>query len=189
VRTEKGFSLVEILVTLGIASTLLVMASKTFLYQSHTYDVQGQVTEMVQRARASLDLVTRETRMAGYNPTGASFSGVPHDTNNLILLADLNGDGDILDTDEVVIYRYDASDGQIDRITSDGIQPLSDDIQLFSFAHLKADGTAATSSGDVRQLEIMIDARTERPDPNYPHNGGYRTYTLTSVVTPKNLHL
>jgi len=42
------------------------------------------------------------------------------------------------------------------------------------------------TSGDVRQMRITITGRTAKPDPAYAANGGYRTYSLTSVVALRN---
>jgi len=43
--------------------------------------------------------------------------------------------------------------------------------------------------GNGSKVKITLTARTAGIDPNYPTNGGYRTYTLTSVITPRNLAL
>jgi len=50
-------------------------------------------------------------------------------------------------------------------------------------------GTSTTTTANIRQIRITITARTATPDPRYSANGGYRTYRLTSLVTPKNLAL
>ena len=38
-------------------------------------------------------------------------------------------------------------------------------------------------------INVSLTARTANPDPDYTPNGGYRTYTLTSVIIPRNLGL
>ncbi len=43
--------------------------------------------------------------------------------------------------------------------------------------------------GNGSKVKITLTARTAGIDPNYPTNGGYRTYILTSVITPRNLAL
>jgi hypothetical protein len=47
--------------------------------------------------------------------------------------------------------------------------------------------TTSAENDDIRQIKITITARTAKPDPDYTANGGYRTYTLTSYLTPRNL--
>ncbi|MBW2568666.1 MAG: prepilin-type N-terminal cleavage/methylation domain-containing protein, partial [Deltaproteobacteria bacterium] len=68
---ESGFTLVELLISMTIGLIILTALSSTFLMQRKIYDVQEQMVEMVQTARAAMDMMTREIRMAGYDPTGA----------------------------------------------------------------------------------------------------------------------
>ena len=44
----------------------------------------------------------------------------------------------------------------------------------------------SSDEANIRQVQITITAKTAKPDPNYSANDGYRTYTLTSVVTLRN---
>jgi type IV pilus assembly protein PilW len=192
---ECGFSLVELLVAVAIGSIVLSAIVSTFVVQRKSYAVQEQITEMVQTARAAIDMISREVRMAGYNPKGASFYGITYNPTQLEIRADLRGaggndgpDGDTNDPNETIAYKYYDTTSQIKRKTGTGyFQPFAENIQAFSFAHLDHDGHTTTSTADIRQIEIAITARTERPDPNYAANGGYRTYTLTSLITPSNL--
>ena len=184
---EKGTTLVEILVTLAITMAIMGAASKTFLVQRKTYDVQGQITQMVQTVRATVDFMTREMRMAGYNPTGAQFEGVAYDPDQLTFSADLNADGDTNDAEESITYTYDPANLQLKRDTGSGNQILADNIQGFSFDYLESGGGKTSIADDIRRVQIIISAQTEKPDSNYSSNNGYRSYTLASVVTPKNL--
>ena len=190
---EGGFTLAELLVAMLISGIILAAITGTFIIQSRFYDVQEQVTEVVQTARASMDMMSREVRMAGYDPTEVGIVGIPYDASQLELRADLNQDGETDgtitndDTNEEIIYSYDAANDQIDRNTGGGNQPFAENIETFSFAYLDTNGAATTVSADIRQMQITITARTSGPDPDYSDNGGYRTYTLTSFVTPRNL--
>jgi hypothetical protein len=62
-----------------------------------------------------------------------------------------------------------------------------EDIDVFTFQYLDESGTATTTSANIRQIQITITSRTAKSDPNYTSNGGYRTFTLTSLITPRNL--
>jgi len=185
---ERGFSLTELLVATLISGIVLGAIVSTFIMQSRSYRVQEQVTEMVQGARAAMDMISREIRMAGYDPKNAGIVGIPYSTSQLEIHMDLNGDGDTdNDTNEDIIYSYDDANDQIDRNTGGSGQPFAENIQAFSFAYLDANGIATTTPANIRQIRITITARTAGPDPDYSANGGYRTYTLTSLITPKNL--
>ncbi|MCG6918841.1 MAG: prepilin-type N-terminal cleavage/methylation domain-containing protein, partial [Deltaproteobacteria bacterium] len=64
----RGYSLVELLVAMAI--TLVVMAGtyKVYVTQQDSYLLQEQVAEMQQNARTAKYIMTREIRMAGYDP-------------------------------------------------------------------------------------------------------------------------
>ncbi len=194
---ERGFTLIELLIAMVIALVVIASISSAFIMQRKTYNVQEQITEMIQGARAALDMISREVKMAGYNPTGSmqtadptasNFVGIPYDTDQIEIIADLNGDGDTTsDSHENIIYIYDATYHQIDRNTGSGDQPFVENIEAFTFTYLDADGGTTTTTADIRQVEIIVTARTAKPDPDYTPNSGYRTYTLTSYITPPNL--
>jgi len=197
---EKGFSLVELLVAMIVGSLILALVCSTFLFQQKTYDVQGQLTDMIQSARATMDIMTREIRMAGYDPAEANFTGVPYSTTQLQVLADLNADGDTSDMEESITYAFDSYNYRILRtcvVLNGGSPPalvtvnapLATEVEAFDFAYLDEDGSSTTSAADIRQIQIIMRFRTKNPDPDYENNNGYRTYTLTSIITPKNLKL
>lgn len=184
---NRGFSLIELLVALAISTLILGVVVSVFNTQRDSYNVQSAVTEMVQTSRAAMDLMTREIRMAGYDPSDTALSGLTVSTNTIQVLADLDGDGDTSDADESITYRYDPSSLEIDRDTDGQSHVLAENIESFSFTCYADDGTETTTASEIRQVQLSLTARTSRPDPDFTDNGGYRTYTLTSAITPKNL--
>ena len=187
-NTEHGFSLIELITALGISGIVLAAVTATFISQSRSYDAQEQINGMQQAARAAMDIITREVRMAGYNTNGGlTFDGIIYDTTQIRVQANLDGDADTGDADEDIIYAYDTVDDVITRETGGNIDTLVEDIDVFTFQYLDESGTATTTSANIRQIQITITARTAKSDPNYTSNGGYRTFTLTSLITPRNL--
>lgn len=199
---EKGFTLAELLIAMAISGIILGTIAGTFIIQRKSYDIQEQATEMVQTARASIDMITREVRMAGYyNPTGgtvmqrsdptkANFVGIPYAVKQLQIISDLDGDGSATGPNENIAYAYYDKANQIKRKTGKGyFQPFAENIKEFKFDYLDSVGNATTTTADIRQIKITIAARTSKPDPDYSTNSGFRTYTLISLVTPRNLAL
>jgi type IV pilus assembly protein PilW len=191
---ENGFTLVELLIAMTIGLIILAALSSTFLMQRKIYDVQEQVVEMVQTARAAIDMMSREIRMAGYDPTGAGFDGITYSTSQLQIRADLDGSGSTDGTNENIRYAYydehSSYPYQIKRKTGNGnFQPFAENIQSFIFDYLDSAGSATTTTADIRQIKITITARTSKADADYSANNGYRTHTLTSLITPRNLGL
>ncbi len=185
----RGFTLIELLVVLAIQGILLAAVATSFTGQLTAYDLQEQISAMQQNARAAMTMVIREARTAGYDPARAGFAGLTYDPARLVIAADRNGDRDLNDANERVVYSHDPDGLKLRRDTGGGAQPLAEDIQGFAVEYLDAAGNPTTVAARIRQIRISVIARTSKRDPRYPRNGGYRTHTLRSVVTPANLGL
>jgi len=201
-----GFSLVELVVALGIGLVVVVAMHNVFALQNRTFACQEQVVEMQQNVRAAMDLMSREVRMAGYDPCGLNADADPHNnffgitvnSAQLQIKADLNGRtplsndcqapylGIDASSQENVIYAYDAAKKKITRNIGAGAQSFAENMDDFSFEYIDADGNVTASSASVRQVRLTITGRTAKPDPAYAANGGYRTCTLTSLVALRN---
>ncbi len=167
-------------------------------------DIQEQIAEMQQSTRAAMEFMSRELRMAGYNPTGSTSSGagiVSPSPSSLTFSLDIRGDdegdppdGDTGDSNEYITYSLYTPEDGIQKLgrrsTTDATyQPIAEHIQSLTFQYQDTNGTTTASTTAIRRIQITITARTAKPDPGYASNSGYRTYTLTSVVAPRNLGL
>ena len=270
--------MVELLVTLSITLVVIASVSGTFIMQQKTYDAQQQVTEMIQNARAGMDVMSSEIMMTGYGVTTKDLStwlnwaGVTFGTDPVLiedgtgalgsdiihvagcfdgaattLAADANaGDTTITVTDgsefntttksnicingtePAVVTGVSGNTLTIDTDpATSGYQGLADGydvsamtveicvVKIISYSIVQdADGsyilkrnenlgagrqplaenivdmqvTQVPSTGTIRGLEINpLTARTDKPDPDYNENSGYRIYRLRSVITPPNL--
>ena len=192
-RNLKAFTLVELMVSMGIGMVILAAVTTTFMSQIRIYNAQEQINEMQQNARGALDILSRELKMAGYKPNGGGFNGVTYSTTQLRVQADLNSDGAISTSstaNEQITYAFDNANQQITRAVGSGsAQILAEHISAFTFNYLDSAGAATTVSANIRQVTISITAKTAKPDPNFTSNGGYRTYTMTATITPGNLAL
>jgi len=66
VRTNRGLTLIELMVALAISAVVIAMLYRTFVGQQKTYTVQEQVVEMRQNQRAAISNMMRELRMTGF---------------------------------------------------------------------------------------------------------------------------
>jgi len=185
-NTKHGFSLIELITALGISGIILGAITATFISQSRSYDAQEQLNGMQQAARAAMDMITREVRMAGYDPTSADIFGIAAcSATSIQILADVvdPADGLATGTNEDITYTFDDPNDQLLREA----ETLVEDIESFNFDCLDENGLATVTPADIRQIQVTITAKTAKSDPNYTSNGGYRTFTLTSLITPRNL--
>jgi len=192
-RNITGFTLTELMVAMAIGMVVLSAVTTTFMAQARFYNAQEQINEMQQNARGALDVITRELKMAGYKPNGGTFDGVTYSVSQLMIQADLDGNGGISSSssaNEQITYAYDSTNKRITRKMGTGtVEALADNITAFTFSYLNSSGATTTTSSSIRQVAISITAVTAKPDPNYSSNNGYRNYQISARITPPNLGL
>lgn len=90
-NNERGFTMVELMISLAIAVILLTVAIKVFTVQKNTYNSQEQITDLQQNIRSSMDELSREIRMAGYMAVGTSTIKTSG-TSTITFLGDIDSD-------------------------------------------------------------------------------------------------
>lgn len=202
-RADSGFTLMELMVAIGLGMVVLASVATTFTAQTRSYSAQEQINQMEQNLRGALDIMAREIKMAGYKPNGGTVTGVvSYSSTGLTIQADLDASGTVLSSGtgsstayEQIAYAYDSTNKKITRQVGDGdVTTLAENISAFSFSYYKAQsGTSAaataSAASEIRQIVISLTGQTAKPDPSYTSNGGYRTVNLTASVTPINLGL
>jgi type IV pilus assembly protein PilW len=180
--------MIELLAAILIVAILMAGLYSVFVSQQVAFSAQEQIAEMNQNIRAVMDLMTREIRLAGYKKAGTTFNGIATaQLSTVRILADLDQNGDTVGPNEDITYSHDAATLQIWRERNAGNIPLADNITNLTFVYTLANGTTTSSPADlaaIRKVTISITARTAHPD---LATGHYRTLTLTSDVTPRNL--
>ncbi|MCI5194708.1 MAG: prepilin-type N-terminal cleavage/methylation domain-containing protein [Candidatus Electrothrix sp. AW5] len=168
---DKGFTLVEIMVSMAISSLVIAGIYGVYTIQQRSYTVQEQVSEMQQRIRSALDFMTRNIRMAGYDPNGICSSDfVTADEDTLVFDVCERRTG-------VPEYRitlnYNASKGQLDvtrdanRTGSATSMPLAENVDAFRFSYRDDEGKVTTVVDDMKVVEVSMLVRSTYPDPRY----------------------
>ncbi|MDP1991142.1 MAG: prepilin-type N-terminal cleavage/methylation domain-containing protein [Syntrophales bacterium] len=203
-KTEKGFTLIELLLAMLIGIVVLISTYNLFTIQSWHFSMQEQKAEMLQNARAGLDLMTREILMAGYNSTGslAPCIGINNATNTpcvgitsatasmLSFSSDLDGDGnltaDSTNPNENITFDVYTSGGKpaLGRTSNGSKQPVVENISALSFTYLDANNSVTTNLALVQKLRVSITAQTAKPNVNQT----YPTIVLSSDIVPRNLN-
>ena len=192
-RDVAGFTLVELMVSMAIGLAVLAAIAGTFTAQTRQNSAEEQIGQMQQNVRGALDLMMREIQMAGYKPAGGSFNGIETSTaTTLRIKLDLDSSGVATDgTTDDISFSFDSSTRLITRTLNNtgSSATLADNVTAFSFTYLDANGSSTTTNTAVRRITINITAQTDKPDPGYTTNNGYRTYQISADVTPPNLSL
>jgi len=189
-KNERGYTLQELLVAIPLGMLILSGVTTVFVSQSRSYHAQEQLNEMQQNARAAMDIMVREIKMAGYDPTDIpGFVALPTTSATQIrIVANIVDTNNVTtDDNEDITYTYDAANDLIQRTVGGTTTTLAENISDLEFEYLDENGTVTAVTAEIRQIQIEITAETRNPDPNFSANGGIREYELTAVVTPPNL--
>lgn len=195
-RSEQGFSLIEMLVAMAIGSIVMAAIVNMFVNQRKAYAIREQVTEMQENARTGIDYLVHDLTMAGYDPAGTAGAGIVAASANAIQFSmDISKNG-VIEADENVTFLLydDGDDGDLDLgRMSDGVTELiAENIQDLTFSYTLADGTitdAPADPGQVRAVDVSLTARTKYADAKFPDNQGYRNQTLTASIQIRNMGL
>ncbi len=185
---NDGFTIIELLAGVLISAILMAGLYAVFYSQQVAFSAQEQVAEMNQNVRAALDLMTREIRLAGYKTPGSTLNGIQAATSNSIqIVCDLDQNGDTLGANEDISYSYNTGTMQVSRTQNGVTVPIADNITSLSFLYTMVNGSQTPNPAilaDIRRINVSMDARTSHPSQG---TGAYRTITLTSDITPRNL--
>jgi type IV pilus assembly protein PilW len=121
-KFNKGFTLVELMVTLAISSLVMSGIYAVFHKQVATHNTERLVVSMQQNVRAAVSFMERDIRMARYDPLGSSGANILiAERARLQFEIDDNEDGAILGAQETITYDLDN-----DALPKDGIADVTD---------------------------------------------------------------
>jgi Tfp pilus assembly protein FimT len=153
-----GFTLVEILVGLGLASVLMAAIVALFATLSRSYTTQNVAAEVQQVVRAGIDEMVMNIRMAGVNPLNIADVGVKDDysSTQIRFTSDINASGVIGDADDEDI-AYIFEENKLKRQVDGGNKiELVENVSDFSFTYLKEDELPADSVSEIRTVLISM---------------------------------
>ena len=185
---NRGFTLVEIMVSMVIVSLVVAGIYAVYTIQQRTYTVQEQVTEMQQKIRAALDFMSRDIRMANFNPEGAC-SGI----QGIIDIASQNFSFDYCGLHDGnwethrVIYSFNNGNlvRDLARGTSAGVaRNLAEGVDALEFLYRDEDGDVAQTANDIRSVRISMLVRSTFPDPRHTDTIVYRPASVPPDDTP-----
>lgn len=188
---SQGFTLIELLVAMAIFGIVMAGIYTVYHSQQKAYQIQMQVSAMQQNLRAATLFLEREIRMAGYDPTKNNTARII--TANAISVRftmDLNGDGDVTDADEDILYSlYDADgDGDMDlgRTVNGVLSLLAENMDALNFVYLDKNGLITTVLNNIRSVQLTLVARAGQRDTSMVNNQAYRNQQGTVIYTGPN---
>lgn len=153
---EDGFSLVEMLVAMGVAAVIGAGAVSFVRMQSLALRTEAAQMDVSDEARAVSEFMAREIRMAGYNPRCLNPSPVTAivtaGPQQLHVQYDLNENGALdggATASEDVTYQYNAGTESIERVVGGVTTVLTTDIPAdgFQLRYYLSNGTEVVGAG------------------------------------------
>lgn len=170
-KTEAGFSLLELIIAMGITLAVMVAASTLLATSLRTRSRENTRSEALASAQRALNIMTREIGNSGYGLTDNGIvtadSTVP---SSIRVRANLNNDTDLSDTDEDVRFVFQGANGASGPIVrvdnAAGSVVLATNINGLTISYLDMSGNTATAATAERvNIDLLVDlpAGPEQP--------------------------
>jgi len=175
---SRGMTIVELMVALFLASIATYGMYRTYTNTIAVYNLQEQLVEITQNMRLTLELMGRDLRMAGYDPSGSSGAGfVTVGSTTVTFSMDLNGNGVTSDSGEAVSYNFAGSALEKDSL------PVLDNVDAVQFVYFDEDGAATAAAANVRKVQVSLVVRSSLEDPSYIDSESYLNPQGSTVYT------
>jgi type IV pilus assembly protein PilW len=199
INTKKGFTAIELLISLAILS--LSLSSIYGLYMSfiRMHTSEGVKIKVQQNVRSSLDMMVRDIRMAGLDPELTHEFGIraPLDPQRIQFSADRDMDGEMDVPNEAdgleesdmerMAYEYNGTDAvemvlyKDNWVDEEMRATLVENVSDLTFIYLDADGATTANAENIRSVEINM--TIQKP----AGRGGQISRTLIKRVQCRNL--
>jgi len=191
IENQSGLTLIELLIAMVITVVLLAGMMMAFHGQSTSYNSQQEITALQENMWAALQLMSRDIRMAGYDPldttlfkitsaTSTSFEATIDNNENGVLAS--GGPPPTTEPNEDIKYSLSAG-GTLNRTVDGSDQPVINNITNLAFEYKLATsigpsipltwtwmdfpptGPAATAIqlDSIRVVKVCLQGRTNRP--------------------------
>ena len=169
-NSKTGFSLVELILAMGISTLILIGIYSVFSITSKNFTTQNATASAQQSLRTAIGLMARDIRAAGLDPIDSDNFGFEHATRTKIgVTADsIDGTGEFNGTvDDTNFERitYEFKDNQIEQTLygdADSAAPLISNIDDVEFKYFDSanndlgDPVPPDQREDIRTVEIQI---------------------------------
>jgi prepilin-type N-terminal cleavage/methylation domain-containing protein len=188
--SERGFTLVEMLISLAIFSVVATMVAKTVVDGAKLTKTEQMTIAAQSDARNCVSLIEQAIRTAGWDPRNAGFAGIQLQlpavaANNWIeVFSDLDENGTTVGDGEDVTIRLNGTKLEWKKSTGGAFEILSPNITNDSAGAQEPMFTPDSITTPTR-ITVKVTARSPVPD---PRTGRYIRATIsTDVVLRGNL--
>lgn len=204
----RGFSLLELIIVLGLVGAILGAALSTLLEGDRVSRLGGRESEMSRQLRDILTLMAKELRRAGLPPLNAYdghylrssgrlnlvSGGILAESHSgkLMFTGDVNADNrvDYVEyavsgaTPPLTLTRRAGPIGDAGTLPGGPAQTLSRRVESCRFLYFDASGVVTSRAAEAASVRIDVTLRSRTPE---SPSGHHRTLSRSVRVTPYNL--
>ncbi|MGD9201909.1 MAG: prepilin-type N-terminal cleavage/methylation domain-containing protein [Chitinispirillia bacterium] len=186
---RQGFTFIELMVAISITGSIMFIIANFLSNEIAASERYMNTTQLRQNVRFTMDLIIRETKMAGYNPKKMNHTWISTLNDTLKIFADLNGDSDVVDEDEQIYYWYSPCCNSIYRKTVHDNQQeiLLEDVISFQLEGRDSSNNPTTVSSDIKKIYLSIEGRVKVPR-TFGNDNNYRKFPMESIIILRNLN-
>ena len=157
---NDGFTLAEVVMALGIMLLVLTAIINLFTSLNRTYTTQNVAAGVQQVTRAGIDIMTRNIRMAGFNPLNLNPIGIVQASPDMIRFKlDTDGDGTIAtNTREDMAYLLNGNKQLIRQLNGDSYSNVSlvENVADLTFRYLDNQDLETNELSAIRTVEVSL---------------------------------
>jgi hypothetical protein len=178
-KKEEGFSLTEFLISsliLIVTGTWIVAVLKEVQREA---SFQTEILSVLNNTQSAMQTIERLLRQAGNDPLAHGLQGITIiSPTEVHVHSDIKGsggpsnqdkgdpDGDIDDSDENVVIRYNPRSQSVEIVPGNGpAQIIANYISNLSFQYYNADGEITADGSNVCRIGITISGSSAIPNP------------------------
>jgi len=181
-NAESGFSLIELLVAMAIASILLAIVGSIFYSLNKGMSAENTRVALQQSVRSAINVIAGDLREVGLDPcTKKRFKIEKAALSEIRFSTDLNMDGK-LDDNEKFIYLLDDGQLKMSMNSNDAPEPLLSNVESLQFrffkdndAEILLSGSEVADTDEIRAVEIYLEAEEKYWGGGSTENRSYRT--------------
>ncbi|HID93611.1 MAG TPA: hypothetical protein EYP60_05900 [bacterium (Candidatus Stahlbacteria)] len=181
---ERGITLVELLVASTVSCIIGAATISLHIKQEKIFAKEEALTKVRNSVRSALDIITRDVRMAGYNPMESAdfvpgICNAKKDEIHIVMDIDTNG---VLSSSERRGFQF--SGDTLYRLrfvgpTAGTRIPIAVNIDYFEFQYFNSNGATiacpvdSAELGNIKKVRVVIVGKTEREFSNHHEQGEY----------------
>ena len=173
---NRGFTLIELMITLAMTGIIVAAVYSVYTVQSRAYGKQEQIGNIQQTLSAAVFLMTQDLRMAGFDmDSGKGFTTAK--------AQEFTFERD--DSAETITYKFNRP--QLTRNSGGGDQTLADNIEAVEFLYTLADGTsttAPTALKKIRAVTVSVLGIADKPDASFTNQTAYLPGSNDATFAP-----